>query len=414
MAESCPICIEKFTKTTRLNCVCPYCNFSVCRACLQQYLLSSSEDPHCMSCKKKWNREMFDSLVSKTFRNNPYKEKRETLLFEREKALLPASQAEAARVKRLRELTIKRKELYEALKNLDFELIGLNMTRTIGVSHERRIFTIHCPIETCRGFVGADSWKCGTCDTKTCNRCFVVKEEGHECNPDTLETAQMLRRETRPCPSCASLIFKISGCDQMWCTQCHTAFSWTTGRIETNNVHNPHFYEWQRVSGARAREAGDVPCGGLPDIYSIRRAVVAFGKRMETDILEPMKLIYDIHRVVAHIQNVEMPANRVNADSNLPLRVSFLLNEIDEETMKIKLQRKEKLNNKKREVYDVQQMYVFTMVDMFRNLVAGCAGDFKTVMEISGWLGEVEKLKSFANEQLEKIGKRYNNKMELI
>jgi len=36
------------------------------------------------------------------------------------------------------------------------------------------------------------------------------------------------------------------------------------------------------------------------------------------------------------------------------------------------------------------------------------------VMEISGWLGEVEKLKSFANEQLEKIGKRYNNKMELI
>jgi len=52
----------------------------------------------------------------------------------------------------------------------------------------------------------------------------------------------------------------VRNCDQMWCTQCHTAFNWRTGRIESV-VHNPHYFEWLRRNGnAVPRNPGDIPC----------------------------------------------------------------------------------------------------------------------------------------------------------
>ena len=85
---------------------------------------------------------------------------------------------------------------------------------------------------------------------------FAIKdEEGnfleHVCNEDDVKSAEMIKKETRNCPKCAVPIFKTEGCDQMWCTECHTAFSWRTGLVVTGVVHNPHFYAWQN-SGADA------------------------------------------------------------------------------------------------------------------------------------------------------------------
>ena len=79
----------------------------------------------------------------------------------------------------------------------------------------------------------------------------------------------MLAKDSKPCPKCQSLIFKINGCDQMWCTQCHTAFSWKTGKLE-KNIHNPHFYEWQRKNGGGAapRNPGDFECGRELDFHT--------------------------------------------------------------------------------------------------------------------------------------------------
>jgi len=93
--------------------------------------------------------------------------------------------------------------------------------------------------------------RCAMCDEKYCIKCHEKEEKTHVCDPNILESIKTLKKETKPCPKCYSLIFKIDGCDQIWCTKpdCHTAFSWNTGKLETGKVHNPHYYEWMRKNG---------------------------------------------------------------------------------------------------------------------------------------------------------------------
>jgi hypothetical protein len=103
-----------------------------------------------------------------------------------------------------------------------------------------------CPSAHCRGFITKD-YNCGICNTRICPDCHVIVDtsETHNCNPATVETVKAISKETKPCPTCHAPIYKIDGCSQMWCVQCHTAFCWNTGKIETQ-IHNPHYYEWMR------------------------------------------------------------------------------------------------------------------------------------------------------------------------
>ena len=145
------------------------------------------------------------------------------------------------------------------------------------VEMEKRAFVRACPHDACKGFLST-AWKCGLCENWTCPTCHEVKgpekDAAHTCDPNNVATAELLARDSRNCPKCAAGIFKINGCDQMWCTQCHTAFSWRTGRVETHMVHNPHYYEYQRAHGTPLpRAVGDVPCGGFPEWNVILRLV---------------------------------------------------------------------------------------------------------------------------------------------
>ena len=122
-----------------------------------------------------------------------------------------------------------------------------------------------CSDSNCRGLLSTQ-WKCATCEKYTCKECLVLKDtredNGHVCKMEDVETAKLLASDTKPCPKCRVPIYKIMGCDQMWCTECHTGFSWRTGNIETR-IHNPHFYEYQRErnNGQAPRNHGDMECG---------------------------------------------------------------------------------------------------------------------------------------------------------
>ena len=76
--------------------------------------------------------------------------------------------------------------------------------------------------EDCRGFL-SENYKCDLCQQTTCPDCNEIMEEGHTCDEEAVQSAELIKKETKPCPKCGIRIFKIDGCDQMWCTECHVA-----------------------------------------------------------------------------------------------------------------------------------------------------------------------------------------------
>jgi hypothetical protein len=105
-----------------------------------------------------------------------------------------------------------------------------------------------------------------------------AQDTPHECNPDNLASAKLIDADTRGCPKCGARVYKISGCNQMFCTACNDcAFDWVTGRIETV-IHNPHYYEFQRQrnGGQAPRVIGDILCGREVDQATINAMIILF------------------------------------------------------------------------------------------------------------------------------------------
>ena len=450
---SCGVCCESFNKSNHARVTCPFCDFDVCTSCSERYLCDTSEDAHCMSCRKGWTRETLVDNFTQKFVSRTYKQRREELLFEREKSLMPATQPYVELEKKIRSLNPKIAELKHkkdlaqeewgrtsALKlgplavehgvATEFEasiirhklaqekrkvvsdiLIDIEhlewhqnqlMHRLHGgqVEHEKRQFVRACPYQDCKGFLST-AWKCGMCENWSCPECHEVKgpnkDSEHTCDPNNVETAQLLAKDSRNCPKCAAMIFKINGCDQMYCTQCHTAFSWRTGRVETGHIHNPHYYEYARMHGGLARNPGDVPCGGLPDYYAIRGLL-----RHLPPNGEQCTLILNAHRAWGHMQWVAQRYEIINQQNeNRDLRIKLMVGDIPEDEFKRKIQQREKARQRKTDIHQVIDMLRAVLLDLFQ--------DFVQTKNTDTLITSLHELKTHYNSTLVQVSKRYSN-----
>jgi hypothetical protein len=212
---NCPVCVEKFNKTTRMALDCSYCGYVACRECYETYILQHTT-PKCMSCTKEMNRDLLFKKFTKKFLNTRYKEHRENCLFDQEKAMLPATQPIVERIienERIREEICKFRiqigELQQMIRNYEDMLYYRKDTNI-----ERKSFVRKCPNPDCRGFLSTQ-WKCNLCDRKTCkecNECIPIEDDEHKCDPNNVETAKLLARDSKTCPKCGEMIFKIDGC----------------------------------------------------------------------------------------------------------------------------------------------------------------------------------------------------------
>ena len=292
----------------------------------------------------------------------------------------------------------------------------------------RKRFVRACTAEGCRGFLST-AWKCGLCECWTCPTCheFIgkVKGDNHVCNPDNVETARLLNQDSRPCPNCASLIFKISGCDQMFCTQCSTAFDWKTGRsLNMRNVHNPHYFEFMRRQReqhdqdavvAVDTEAAPLNCREMPPLARINDRECAMELPLHGDadneltffcrtrrIFRPHRLMSSIMRLYNHITNVTMnqylPANH---EQNRDLRILYMLNEISDEKFKQTLHSREKRENIKNETRLVFEMFSHSCIDMVHRMMAAQNKNYSDLCR------EFVALYDYSTECLKNIAKRY-------
>ena len=370
------------------------------------------------NCKKEWTRKYINTVFTIKFVNGVWKENMENILFEREKALLPATQGVLE--------TILENEKYQAeIADITRQINQLTLQRTLMANRltngmlnvpnrvTNRIFTRPCPDNGCRGFLDS-SWNCGLCQKNTCSECHLIKTEGHECNADDVATAKLLKSDTKPCPKCSAGIYKIDGCDQMWCTQCHTAFSWKTGELQTN-VHNPHYFEWQRRNGQNVRNPNEILCGREMNhqlANSIRQKLPSSAKE------SLRKKIDDLIQNTIHINLVDIPNYRVDpVVNNQKLRIGYLRKEIDEDDFKKKVQRCNKMHDKKRETYDILRLFVQTTTDIFYRMNEHLQTHTKSVSlvtDIQKHLDEIEGIRVYTNECLEDISNTYNQKKIML
>ncbi len=282
----CAICCETFNQSTRKTITCnnPDCEIEVCKTCVRTYLLGNSNDPHCMKCKTAWDQEFLISNLNRSFCKKDYKDHRMGMLLERELSKMPESMVAAEKQKTIDGMHVEIQDIDRDLNHFIKAVSALKEKKAKkqrdiwrlqsgNVSMTKKKFIMPCSVTNCRGFLSS-AYKCEICEIYTCPDCLVPIGENrinnqHVCDEKTKENAQFIKETCKACPGmCGEFIFKIDGCDQMWCTTCHTAFSWRTGEIERGVVHNPHYYAaLQNGGGMVPRAPGDVVCGGLPDFY---------------------------------------------------------------------------------------------------------------------------------------------------
>ena len=154
----------------------------------------------------------------------------------------------------------------------------------------------------------------------------------------------------------------------MWCTNCQTTFSWKTGKKTHEKVHNPHYYDYLRKNGMLKRDPLDVQCGGMPD-----------ANRLTIDCKVPwsldVNLIVDTLRTyirwLDHAREEETPFYPTTLavdDFNTKLRVKFLMGEIDEPAWREMLYKNEKKHVLKKELGEILALVNSTSIDIIRRI----------------------------------------------
>ena len=478
MTNECNICLEPYNKQIKIDneifrtgnkITCTKCNYSTCTHCTKRFLLESINDPQCMNCKHPWNREFMCSNFTKAFVNKEYKECREKILFDREKALIPATMEIINREKKIKDLLEEKEELRrkmeQQLYDFDVKIWNLQNHRN---TNKKSCFVRKCRVENCKGYLSSQ-WKCGLCDTHTCKSCHVIigkrikNEDGtyqlpeHTCNDDDIKTAMLLSKDTKNCPKCSVPISKIDGCDQMWCVGCKTAFSWKNGDIITGRFHNPHYYEWLRnnsENGEIPREPGDNPCeitlntlltylsnilynssnitnyaDVSNDIKGLIRANNHYGLRRIKNNLKykeyllsyVIEFFTNLHRFCIHISDINIADIDnfclTNDDNNLfnynlKVRKDYLEDKCTEEYFKKEIQKKEKKKLKLIDRKQIYQTFINVVNDIFIKMISNNTPN--TPKRIIQCLKEIIMISNHINKQLMIHSSVYNCKTEFI
>lgn len=95
--------------------------------------------------------------------------------------------------------------------------------------------------------------------------CYLVM-----CDDNNYRTCQMIIKDSKQCPKCKNYIQRIYGCNQMFCTICHTCFNWVTLEIlDKVNVNNPELIEYLKISNSDITSTSNISCDTIDYDFNI-------------------------------------------------------------------------------------------------------------------------------------------------
>lgn len=436
----CDICTEPFNKKTNSKVSCPKCTMNMCAACCKTYLMNSKEFAHCMNCKTSWDRIFMSNNFPKSWIHREYKNHKENLMEERHNAILykyqsnivslnrtyeyeklvskASEEIEQLRKKHYQEMSIlyKKRDLLRIWKNNEYDFyIGrrdeqpdpyeILIQRTDNKLDQQKIeeeakmrreklmmLRGPCPKDGCKGFI-SDNWKCEICSTKICRSCMLeVNDTDHVCKEDDIKSAEKIRQDSRNCPKCRIRIFKIEGCDQMWCTNCQTFFSWKTMTILNKGPrHNPHYIDHLKIKKITVLDNHcDIPVHYFRAVPSYSPEYIYF--------LACMELMYGHANEIRqyNTNNIDMK----NVERELAIR--YLLNCIDAETRKRELHKKQKAFDKMTDTINVRELWS-------QQIIGHIGEHFIKNVDVKTTLKNIRDIEIFCRDSMHDIGQWYNS-----
>ena len=190
----CDVCCRESANFVK----CEECRYQACCSCVQTYLISITSDPHCMNCRQSWDILFLRKNLEKTFLEGVFQQQRKKILWKR--------------------------------------------------SHRCRDSNVLCICPSCPcGKILKSTHTCVSCWIQVCPQCHGQTSPDHKCPEEEMKSLEMITQITRQCPGCHVPIEKKSGCFQMFCTHCYTAFDWKHGNVlDKTRLHNPHYFEHQK------------------------------------------------------------------------------------------------------------------------------------------------------------------------
>jgi hypothetical protein len=295
-----------------------------------------------------------------------------------------------------------------------------------GTSPTTRTYVLSCTKVDCKGMLSAEGknkfghYICSICDSTTCCECRMgIEQDTHDCDPGVLESVKLLAASSKPCPSCAVPIYRVSGCAQMFCTQCHASFDWKTLRLNRGATHNPHHAEWLRANRNRPREVGDVQCGREPTLDVCVAVADKFEDAVESEttpshaMYEPRKQmvadLYEYMRISVHHHHVSIPSlsrERAGQTANHRMRISLLTGNMTEAHFKREIQKRDKASSKRNELLQVILLYRDALADIVAPLAEG---GIKPFSEWEAMLDQVRELERYVDSCFQTVGDTYGS-----
>lgn len=415
---SCSICFDDFNASKRKPICCPFdaCAKTACRSCYETFLCGDGVSvPKCMFCNTSFTHSQVQHLgFTKTFLTGDFAKHQQDILFAQEQAMLPAAQAAVAHDRLITSINEQIKDVNAQIKQLMALKADLYRTKNqlMRQSPDQvenvQQFIHRCADSECNGFVSS-AWKCATCDKYTCAHCRELKscrdDDEHVCNPDTVASVALLKKDTKPCPNCKVLVHKTEGCDQMFCTQCKRLWSWNTGKFETHG-HNPHYLQWMRGNGGMPRELGDVLCGREVDtgfIQHLHQSIQPIASDLSNEQKVQLQQVVRLISTIPHLRFDEAPRFQVDrVNMNLNARKAFVSNAMSLARFKQSIRRSHLIALKNDDISQILHAVIQAATDIsFRLLHDLNSRNLPYIIQsIPSFAIEFQNLLKYANNEL--------------